>query len=95
VDRSTVVYLIVPLRYVESAGTTPWLVYEDISKTNKGGLQHKKCEQKHYANVNLNFALSGSTSSIEVNALKVDHMKRFISNHHWSILRLVFGILNN
>ena len=42
------------IRLVESPGTAPYLVYEeDVSKTNQGGLLHRKCEKKkviHYAN---------------------------------------------
>ena len=42
------------LKLIDTPGTTPCLVYsEDVSKTNQGGLQHRKCDQKqvvHYAN---------------------------------------------
>lgn len=34
------------IRLVERVGTTPCLVYEDVSKTNQGGLQYRKCERK-------------------------------------------------
>ena len=41
------------LKLIDTPGTTPYLVYEeDVSKTNQGGLQHRKCEKKqvvHYA----------------------------------------------
>jgi hypothetical protein len=41
------------IKLIDTPGTTPCLVYEeDVSKTNQGGLQHRKCEQKqvvHYA----------------------------------------------
>ena len=42
------------IKLIDTPGTTPCLEYEeDVSKTNQGGLQHRKCEQKqvvHYAN---------------------------------------------
>ena len=34
------------LKLIDTPGTTPYLVYEkDVSKTNQGGLQHRKCEK--------------------------------------------------
>ena len=42
------------IRLVEKPGATACLMYEeDVSKTNQGGLQHRKCDRKqvvHYAN---------------------------------------------
>ena len=36
------------LKLIDTAGNTPYLVYEeDVSKTNQGGLEHRKCKKRN------------------------------------------------
>ena len=34
------------IQLVEPTEATPYLVYRDVCKTNKGGLQHRKCQKR-------------------------------------------------
>ena len=74
---------------VEVPGKTPFLrYYEDVSKNNPGGLNHRKVQPKsvvHYANPNVLYVC---TSSTVLNALKTDQTMLFISLH-------VKGLLTN